>query len=264
MAAKRISSIFSMGSNVSDQSSESRLSSSIHPARPPKEPSQNPSCASGDPSHHSGLGQQDPANLLGEPFPNLRPTSHLQNLHNEQSSGYTPPFDPTILPRIEDNDILLNPPMLRKPMPIRAQSPNGSSGGSRPVSRGNQMDSRPVSRGNPFDSRSSSRPPTSRPPSCPPSQHASRPASPVKLRPPTPTARPLTPTSEAKLAKRKSWIPGKARKAGQDGEDHGDIPQAWVVTPKEKTPYDVSALANFHRVSSPRLSPEPFPELRHL
>ena len=253
MAAKRISSIFSMGSNASDQSSESRLSSSIHPARPPKERSQSPSFASGKPSHDSGLGQQDPANLLGESLPNLRPTSHLQNLHNEQSSGFTPPFDPTILPRIEDNDVLLNPPILRKPMPIRAQSPNGSSGGSRPVSRGN-----------PFDSRSSSRPPSSRPPSCPPSQPATRPASPVKLRPPTPTARPLTPTSEAKLAKRKSWIPGKPRKAGQDGGDHGDIPQAWMVTPKEKTPYDVTALANFHRVSFPRLSPETCLKLIYL
>ena len=252
MAAKRISSIFSMGSNVSDQSSESRLSSSIHPARPPKERSQSPSRAAGKPIDDPGLGQQDPANLLGESIPNLRPTFHLQNLHNEQSSGYTPPFDPTILPRIEDNDILLNPPVLHKPMPIRAQSPNSSPGGSRPVSRGN-----------PFDSRSSSRPPSSRPPSCPPSQPASRPASPAKLRPSTPTARPLTPTSEAKLAKGKSWMPGKSRKTGQDG-GHGDIPQAWMVTPQEKKPYDVSALANFHRVSLPRLSPEPCPELRYL
>ena len=252
-----------MGSNVSDKSSESRLSSSIHPARPPRERSQSPTLISGKPSHDPGLGQQDPGNLLGESLPNLRPTSHLQNLHNEQSSGYTPPFDPTILPRIEDNDILLNPPILRKPMPIRAQSPIDSPGGSRPVSRGNQMDSRPVSRGNPFDSRSSSRPPSSRPPSCPSSQPASRPASPVKLRPPTPTAHPLTPTSEAKLAKQKSWIPGKSRKAGQDG-DHGNIPQAWIVTPKEKIPYDVSALANFHRVSLPRPSPKPCPELRYF
>ena len=243
MAAKRISSIFSMGSNVSDKSSESRLSSSIHPARPPREPSQTPSCVSGKPSHDPGLGQQDPANLLGESLPNLRPTSHLQNLHNEQSSGYTPPFDPTILPRIEDNDILLNPPILRKPMPIQAQSPNGSPGGSRPVSRGN-----------PFDSRSSSRPPSSRPPSCPPSQPTSRPPSPVKLRPPTPTARPLTPTAEAKFAKRKNWMPGKPRKTEQDGGDHGEMPQAWMVTPKEKTPYDISALANFHRVSFKTLS----------
>ena len=253
MAAKRISSIFSMGSNVSDQSSESRLSPSIHPARPPRDPSQSPSFASEKTSHDSHLGQQDSANLLGQSLSNLRPTHHLQNLHNEQSSGLTPPFDPTILPRIEDNDLLLNPPILRKPMPIQAESPNGSPRGSRPVSRGN-----------PFDSRSSSRPSSGRPPSCPPSQPASRPASPVKLRPPTPTAHPLTPTSEAKLAKRKSWIPGKSRKVGQDGGDHGDIPQAWLVTPNEKTPYDVSALANFHRVSFPRFSPDILPELRHL
>ena len=254
MAAKRISSIFSMGSNFSDQSSESRMSSSVHPARPPKEQSQSPNHASGKQSPASGFGHQDPVKLSRKSLPSLRPTSHLQNLHSEQSSGFTPPFDPTILPRIEDDDVLLNPPLLLKPLPIRAQSPNGSSEGSRPVSRGKQMDSRPPSRGSPFDSRSNSRPPSSRPPSRPPSQPASRPASPIKLRPPTPTARPLTPTTEAKLAKRRIWMPGKSRKEGQDGGDHVNSPQAWVVTPREKIPYDVSGLAGFHRVSIPNTS----------
>lgn len=266
MAAKRLSSIFSMGSNVSDQSSESRVSSSIHPARPPREQSQSPGRAAGEQSPVPGLGSQDPVKLSRKSLPNLRPTSHLQNLHTEQSSGYTPPFDPTILPRIEDDDILLNPPLL-KPLPIRTQSPSGSLGGSRPVSRGSPMsgrppsrgnpfdsrgspmDGRPPSRGNPFESRSSSRPPNSLPPSRPPSQPTSRPASPIKFRPTTPTTRPLTPTMEANLAKRKSWMPGKPRKADHDGGDHADSLPVWMVTPKEKIPYDVSALANFHRVS---------------
>ena len=264
MAAKRISSIFSMGSNVSDQSSESRAPSSIHSARPPREQAHSPDAS----------GRQDPVNLSRQSLPNLRPTSHLQNLH-EQSSGYTPPFDPTILPRIEDDDVLLNPPLLLKPLPIRAQSPNGSLEGSRPVSRGNALDSRPVSRGNPldsrpasrgnqFESRNSSRPPSSRPPSRPPSQPASRPASPIKFRPSTPMARPLTPTTEAKLAKRRSWMPGKLRKAGPDGGDHATSPQAWTVTPKGKTPYDVSALANFHRVSFQRNCLAYWPKLRDV
>lgn len=262
MAAKRISSIFSMGSNVSDQSSESRAPSSIHPARPPREQTHSPDSASGKQSQTPALRQQDPVNLSRQSLPNLRPTSHLQNLH-QQSSGYTPPFDPTILPRIEDDDVLLNPPPLLKPLPIRAQSPSGSLGGNRPVSRGNPLDSRPASRGNPldsrpasrgnqFESRNSSRPPSSRPPSRPPSQPASRPASPIKFRPSMPTTRPLTPTTEAKLAKRRSWMPGKLRKAGPDGGDHANSPQAWTVTPKGKTPYDVSALADFHRVSLQR------------
>ena len=243
MAAKRISSIFSMGSNVSDQSSESRVSSSINPARPPREQSQSPIHA---------LGQRNPVNPS---LPDLRPTSHLQNLHNEQSSGLTPPFDPTILPRIEDDDVLLNhPPPLLKPLPIRAQSPGGSLEGSRPVSRGNPLDSRPPSRGNPFDSRSSSRPPSSRPPSRPPSRPASRPASPIKFRPQTPTARPLTPTTETKLAKRRSWMPGKLRKAGLGEGDPGNGPQAWTITPNENIPYDVSALASFQRVGFRRTS----------
>ena len=249
MAAQRLSSIFSMGSNISDQSSESRISSSIHPAQPSREQSQSPKRALGENSLMPGSELQDAVNLSGKPFLNLRPTSNLQNLHSEQSSGYTPPFDPTILPRIEDDDVLLNPPPLLKPLPIRTQSPSGSLGSSRPVSRGNPLESRPASRGNQFDSRSSSRPPSSRPPSRPPSQPASRPASPIKFRPSTPTARPLTPTTEAKLAKRRSWMPGKTRKPGQDGGDNVNSPQAWLVTPKEKIPYDVSGLANFHRVS---------------
>lgn len=258
MAAKRISSIFSMGSNVSDQSSESRISSSIHPARPLREQSQNPAYASREQSPVLGSGQRNPVNVARKSLPDLRPTTNLHNLHNEQSSGYTPPFDPTILPRIEDDDILLNMPPLLKPLPLRAQSPGGSLAGSRPVSRGNPLDSRPASRGNPFDSRSNSRPPSSHPPSRPPSrplsQPASRPASPIRQRPQTPTARPLTPTSEAKLAKRRSWMPGKLRKPGQEEGDHANSPQAWIVTPKEKIPYDASGLATFQRVSSFRHS----------
>lgn len=262
MAAKRISSIFSMGSNISDQSSESRMSPSFHPARPPREQNQSPIHVSGEQSHVLGSEQRDSVNLSRKSLPNLRPTSHLQNLHTEQSSGYTPPFDPTILPRIEDDDVLLNPPPLLKPLPIRAQSPGGSLGGSRPVSRGDAMDNRPASRGNPFDSRSSSRPPSSRPPSRPPSQPASRPASPIRLRPQTPTNRPLTPTTEAKLAKRRSWMPGKLRKAGQDEGNNANSTQAWMVTPNEKIPYDLSALASFHRVSFPSTSFEFFPKAK--
>ena len=260
MAAKRISSIFSMGSNASDQSSESRMSASVHPARPPREQSQSPS--------HTAPHQQDQFSIARKSLPNLRPTSNLQNLHAEQSSGYTPPFDPTILPRIEDDDILLNPPLLLKPLPIRTQSPGESVGSGRPVSRGNPLDSRPASRGNPFDSRSSSRPPSSRPPSRPPSQPASRPASrpasPIKFRPPTPGGRPLTPTTEAKLAKQRSWMPGKGRKTGQDGEENVNNPRAWMVTPKEKIPYDVSGLANFKKVSFRTASIQDPSKLRHL
>ena len=247
--AKRLSSIFSMGSNVSDQSSDSRISSAIHPARPSREQNQSLVLASGEPHRLPGSEQHDPTKFLRKSLPNLRPTSHLQNLHEEQSSGFTPPFDPTLLPRIEDDDVLLNPPPLLKPMPMRAQSPGGSRDSSRPVSRGNPFDSRPASRGNPFDSRPASRPPSSRSPSRPPSQAASRPASPIRLRPQTPTARPLTPTTESKLAKRRSWMPGKLRKPEQDEGDHENNPQAWMVAPHEKITYDVSRLANFEKVS---------------
>ena len=263
MAVKRLSSIFSLGSNVSDQSSESRMSSSVHPARPPREQSQSPSRAPREQNDVPGLGHRDPVTVTRKSLPELRPT-HLQNLHSEQSSGFTPPFDPTILPRIEDDDILLNPPPPLKPLPFRPQSPSSSIASSRPVSRGNQLDSRPPSRGNQFDSRSSSRPPSSRLPSRPPSRPASRPASPIKLRPSTPMARPLTPTTEAKLARRRSWMPGKLRKPEQDGGDQVNGPQAWMLTPKGKTPYDISGLASFHRVSLLKICSQYRPALRHF
>lgn len=234
--AKRLSSMFSLGSNYSDQSSDSRLGSSIHPARPPKE--------------------QSNAVLTQKTTTDLRPSSNLQDLHNGHSSGLTPPFNPTLLPRIEDSDPFLQAPRLLAPVyPPRLDSP----GGSRPSSRENRPEnsedffspppllkplptlpdsanaSRPVSR----DSR-----PGSRAPSRPTSQPPSRPASPTKFRP-------LTPTSETtKVSKRRSWLPGKSRPESQDGSDGFQMPQAWLVTPREKLQYDPSSLASFVKVGS--------------
>lgn len=228
--AKRISSIFSMSSNNSDQSSDSRYGSSLHPARPSKEQS---SVAT---PHKS--------------MPNLRPTNSLQDPQIAQSSAATPSFNTAIPPPLgrdelmvqppeyppsfpgrsssrpssigglpnNRDELLLPPPPFLKPLPGRSESPTGS----RPVSIGSGPESLP-------DSRSPSRP-------------GSRPASPN-------TSRPQTPTTDQRLLKKKSWLSGKRHSGPRGGEDTAQMPQAWAVTPQQMMPYDVHPLANFHKVN---------------
>ncbi len=229
--AKRIASIFSMSSNYSDQSSDSRYGSSLHPARPSKE--------------------QNSVATPHKSMPNLRPTSNLQDPQITQSSAPPPPFNTTIPPRIDLDELMLQPseyppsfplrsssrpssiagmpsntdellfppPPHLKPLPGRSESPTGS----RPVSRGSGPESLPGSR--------------------PPSRPGSRPASPN-------TSRPQTPTTDQRLLKKKSWLPGKSHAGSRGGEDTAQMSQAWAVTPQQKIPYDVNPLANFHRVNS--------------
>ena len=231
--AKRISSIFSMSSNYSDQSSDSRYGSSLHPARPLKEQS---SVAT---PHKS--------------MPNLRPTSNQQDPQSTQSSATIPPFNTANSPRLDRDELMLQPseyppsfpvksssrpssiaglsvntderllppPSLLKPLPGRSESPAGS----RPVSRGSGPESLP-------DSRSPSRP-------------GSRAASPT-------TSRPQTPTTDQGLLKKKSWLSGKLLAGSRGGEDTAQMPQAWAVTPQQKIPYDVNPLSNFHKVNYSR------------
>ena len=231
--AKRISSIFSIGSNYSIQSQNSdssRFPSSVHPARPSRDPSP------------AKAAPVDP-----------RPTSNLQNLHNNQSSGLTPPFNPTILPRIEDDHPMLRSPHLLSPILVNETSPNGSrraSIGSRPQTSMSDpqlqnplLRSLPIRSESPFGNRPGSRGgvPRSNPSSRPGSRPSSRPASPVK-------SRPQTPSTEQKLGKHRSWLPGKSKAESQEDGSTGYPSQAWVVTPQEKLPYDVTPLANFQVV----------------
>ena len=200
------------------------------------------------------------ATLSESSTPNLRPSSNLQDLHNDHSSGLTPPFNPTLLPCIEDNDPFLQPPQLVAPIfPPRTSSP----GGSRPSSRASRPENgdesslpppqslKPLSTRN--DSPNRSRPASrdgrleSSDVSRPPSQPSSRPSSPTKFRPSTPT------TDPQKLSKRRSWLPGKSRPQSRDRGSEIAMPQAWLVTPQEKLPYDPTSLANFVTVSN-RLS----------
>ena len=233
--AKRISSVFSLSSDHSDQSSDSRLGSSVHPARPPKE--------------------QTPAPYARKSTSDLRPTNNLQELHSNHPSGLTPPFNPTLLPRIEDDDPLLQRPQYPTPFPPRLDSPGGSrptSSLGMPIAYGTDdplvpppsflqpvpmvpdspSENRPLSRGSGPESLAGSRPL---------SQLSSRPAS-------SSTLRPLTPTTEQKLSKKRSWLRGKTNTGLRNAENGSSMPQSWVVTPKEKLPYDATALANFHRV----------------
>ncbi|KAL8652382.1 MAG: hypothetical protein Q9226_004297 [Calogaya cf. arnoldii] len=55
-------------------------------------------------------------------------------------------------------------------------------------------------------------------------------------------------TKEQKLSKRRSWLPGISRPTSQVGEVQ--LPKAWLIAPSssDKTPYDVSALANSEKV----------------
>lgn len=216
--AKRLSSIFSLGSDYSDQSNDSRIRSSIHPARPLKE---------------QGLAAR-------KSTPDLRPSKSLHDLHNGHTSGLTPPFNPTI----EDSDPFLQIPQFqRPPLPPASTSPGGSRpSSSRPESSDESFLQPPLLQPLPIlpDSPNSSRhvsrnsKPGSRAPSRSPSHPSSRPTSPTKL------------TIESrKISKRRSWLPGKSRPESSDGGDGFQMQQAWIVTPQDKLPYDASPLASF-------------------
>ena len=228
--AKRISSIFSMNSNSSDQSSDSRYGSSLHPARPSKEQSSMANPHKSMPNLRPVSNLQDPQITPPTPTPQFDSTNPLHVGRDElmlQPSGYLPAFPcrsssrPSSIAGMPGNrdELLPPPPPHLKPLPGRSESPTGS----RPVSRGSGPESLPGSR--------------------PPSRPASRPASPI-------TSRPQTPTTDQRLLKKRSWLPGKSHAGSRGGEDIAQIPQAWVVTPQEKIPYDVNLLANFHKVNS--------------
>lgn len=245
--AKRISSLFSLGSNYSDRtesSIDSRLPSSENPSRPPRRSSMT---------------------LAAKSTPELRPTNRLRR---NQSSGVIPPFNPSDLPPIDDVDALPQPPQLLSPH-ISQMKPIGggrpASLGSRPRTKDDINDSlggpppllmplpirpgsaggvRPVSSWGGAGSNAGSRPG---------SRDPSRPASPARL------SRPQTPTGEQKLAKRRSWLPGRFRTDVLNGELDIQKSQASVITPQGKLPYDITPLANFQKVN--RSSPNTFVNL---
>ena len=217
--ARRISSIFSMGSSSSDTNTNSSLPHSTD----------NPA--------HAANGRPPSAQLTSaRSTPDLRPntpSSRFQDAQQLHNARRTPPIDTSRLspragpltaplPSLEEDGGLLSPQVLRKPIPQQA----GSPGGSRPVSRNSGPGSSASSRdGTGPDSRR---------------------ASPARLRPTTPTS------EQSKHLKRRTWLPGSRGKSGsEDGNTDGISGSAsWIITPQlqDSIRYDLAPLVNFQKV----------------
>ena len=260
--AKRISSIFSTGSAASAASGASDKSSSTLYSIPSSHASQ------------SSRGSSPPR----KPLPSnskLRPLSTStsnQQLRGRDSPPQVPLFGPTLSPPLTGDDDNGHTPIdMLKPLPQRVASPNGSATnrpGSRPGSRpaspskGFLRPLTPASESSRPNSRAGSRPgsrtssphkdfhrpftptsDTSRPMSRGNRETESRPASPSKPFLSSPTAQ-----REQKLAKRKSWLPGKSRTDTPPGETR--LPDAWIAAPSnsDKKTYKLDSLVNFQKV----------------
>ncbi|KAL8689595.1 MAG: hypothetical protein Q9218_004770 [Villophora microphyllina] len=253
-SAKRISSIFSLGSTSSDKSSSTTFTV----------PSSHPS--------QSSRGSSPPR----KPLPasaKLRPLStSASNQELRLGAHHLPPsIGPTLSPPLTGDDGSSAPGDILKPLPHRLGSPVGSTtsfGGSRPGSRpgspskGFLRPLTPTSDTSRPESRASSRPDsrassphknfhrpftptsdTSRPGSRGNLGTGSRPASPSKQ-----LLHQATATQEQRSTKRRSWLPGKSRTEIQPGDVQ--LPQAWIIAPStdEKYPYDLAPLVNFQKV----------------
>ncbi|KAI4253497.1 MAG: hypothetical protein L6R42_007560 [Xanthoria sp. 1 TBL-2021] len=256
-SGKRISSIFSLssfGSSVSDKSSKSSNTSF-----PP--PSSHPS--------QSSRGSSPPR----KPLPasaNLRPLStsgSVQNERGREALQDPPSFGPTLSPPLTGDGESFVPVDSLKPLPQGlASRADGAINrpGSRPCSppKGFLRPLTPVSDAGRPDSRASSRP-NSRASSAykdfhrpfTPASNGSRPASigefGSRSRSVSPSKRwsqNIAFAKEQKLAKRRSWLPGKSRPTSQ--MEDVQLPKAWLISPSslDKTPYDVSPLAIFEKV----------------
>ncbi|KAL8774901.1 MAG: hypothetical protein Q9203_004012 [Teloschistes exilis] len=253
-SAKRISSIFSMGSTSSDKSTSTAFTV----------PSSHPS--------HSSRGSSPPR----KPLPasaELRPLLTSRS-NQELRAGGAPQIPPLIGPRLSppltgEDDFAASADIL-KPLPQRFGSPvdsTASLGGSRPASRPGSPSKTflrpltPTSDTSRPNSRAGSRPGsrTSSPqkhfhrpftPTSDSSRPASRGTSGPKSRPESPSKQRLSSAApqEQRIAKRKSWLLGKARTEVQHGD--GQLPQAWIIAPStaQKHPYDLSSLVEFQKV----------------
>ena len=217
--ARRLSSIFSMGSNSSDATSNgSRPRSAFNPDYPASD-------------HLPSAQLTSPKST-----PDLRPStpsSRFQDAQQLYTARRTPPIDTSRpsprfgpltspLPSLEEDGGLPSPLFLRKPVPQQAASP---------------VSSRPVSRNSGPGSSASSRDGT---------RPQSRTASPAKLRPNTPTS------EQSKLSKRRTWLPGSKGKPGSEDSDISGMSgsASWIITPRQQDSlrYDLVPLANFQKV----------------
>ncbi|KAI4277464.1 MAG: hypothetical protein LQ337_001737 [Flavoplaca oasis] len=257
-SAKRISSIFSLASLGSTSSDKSKSSNTSFPP----------------PSSHPSQSSRDSSNPPRKPLPptaNVRPLLKTDNFPDENGgrSRQSPPsFGPTLSPPLTGNGESFGPIDSLSPLPAGPASPAAGATnrpGSRPGSppKGFLRPLTPMSDAGRADSRASSRP-NSRASSAhkefhrpfTPVSNQSRPASTgdfgSRSRSVSPSKR-LSQidahTKDQKLAKRRSWLPGKSRPTSEMGE--AQLPKAWLITSSslDKTPYDVSVLANFEKVS---------------
>ena len=212
--ARRLSSIFSLGSSTSDQTNNgSRRSSAVLPHQLPKQ-----------------VGREK---LVRKSTPDLRtltPPSQSQTHHAPEqpsapnASFLSPQFTPIQSPALSASgqSSMPPPPLDRKAVPIRNED---YLPGTRPLSRGSGADVRASSR----DGSGSN----------------SRTASPGLL------PRPVTPTTEKRLSKRMSWFPGKGGHESPGRNSSIPASLAWILGPQsqDKTYYDLTPLINFQKVN---------------
>ncbi|KAL6720367.1 hypothetical protein ACLMJK_002288 [Lecanora helva] len=240
--ARRISSIFSVGSSSSDQT-HSTNNSSLH-------------SSSNGPAISSGERKQSPARLAAKSTPELRAVGNIQDPQTQEVPHLTPALNPSLPSHTDGDQMMLQSPQLLSPIPIDTTSPNGSrrssiSGRRRSGGLGDDYTHTLATLLKPLPLRTSS-PSATRPFSGDSTSGnivASRPGSRPSSRLGSPhNSRPSTPTKEQNLGRRRSWLPGKS-KTDVQGEEHNKCPsQAWRVTPQDRQPYDTAPLANFQKV----------------
>lgn len=227
--AKRISSLFSLGSNGSDKSSD--------PIQPPPLPTHAPSSPKG--SDHVEFETQN------ESSSNLQTPSRTLSLETPPDYPPPPPPPPPPLLLQEDNDVSDSPqglsdsPQLLSPtiedgflVVNRTRSKTESITGSYTNHIGNNglenqaensADVRPRSR---MENKSGGRP--SSPPKMP--QYRS--------------------PSDSKLLRR-SWLSTKSKPDPQSEGNGASPPSTWILHPETEEPYDTSSLMRFEKVSAP-------------
>ena len=152
------------------------------------------------------------------PTPYTPPNSYLLHDGQPPASIPMPGLYSAASPGLTEDDILVPPPRIGE---------SGYEGGSSQVR--NRAGSLP--RGRP-DSSGSGLP-------------SSRGTSPAQR---SDGSRPTTPT-EAKLSKKKGWVPSKYRSRSQSASSNVQLPEAWVVSPGGQSPYDLSHLLNAQPVN---------------
>ncbi len=244
-SARRISSIFSLGSTSSDKSNNNlQRPPSFHAPRDSRTPS--------------------PSRLHQSSTSTLQPSASSPNLRTP-SIGQSPHLGPSFDPIRSASSICDHglPPGVLKPLPlppgsirkIRPQSAAGSRSGSPPknFSRPTSSNgSRPAS-----PSKDFLRPMTPTSEAGNPSRPASRSGLAPNSRPTSPSkylSQPATPISERRASKRISWLPGRSKHGSAEEADEAHAsPRAWVLTPEQQRPYDVSPLLDLQKVNDSQL-----------